>query len=84
MRNAFVNTLIDCARQDPAVALLMAEVGFSVVEPFEKEFPSRFYNTGIAEQNLVLTAAGMARALGTRRSPRPVRLTANVCLRSSM
>ncbi len=42
MRNAFVNTLIDCARQDPAVALLMAEVGFSVVEPFEKEFPSRF------------------------------------------
>ena len=60
MRNAFVNTLIDCARQDPAVALLMAEVGFSVVEPFEKEFPSRFYNTGIAEQNLVLTAAGMA------------------------
>lgn len=53
MRNAFVNTLIDCARQDPAVALLMAEVGFSVVEPFEKEFPSRFYNTGIAEQRCV-------------------------------
>lgn len=60
MRNSFINTMIDCARKDDKAALLMAEVGFSVVEPFEKEFPDRFYNTGIAEQNLVLTAAGMA------------------------
>lgn len=62
MRNSFINTMIDCARKDEKIALLMAEVGFSVVEPFEKEFPDRFYNTGIAEQNLVLTAAGMAAA----------------------
>ena len=62
MRNSFLNTMIDCARIDDKIALLMAEVGFSVVEPFEKEFPERFYNTGIAEQNLVLTAAGMAMA----------------------
>ncbi len=60
MRNYFVNTMIECARRDPSVVLLMAEVGFSVVEPFEEEFPDRFYNTGISEQNLVLTAAGMA------------------------
>lgn len=60
MRNSFVNTLIERARVDDRVALLMAEVGFSVVEPFENEFPDRFYNTGIAEQDLVLTAAGMA------------------------
>lgn len=60
MRNYFVNTMIECAKEDPSVALLMAEVGFSVVEPFEKEFPNRFFNTGISEQNLVLTAAGMA------------------------
>ncbi len=60
MRNSFVNTMIECAEKDDKVALLMAEVGFSVVEPFEKKFPERFFNTGIAEQNLVLTAAGMA------------------------
>lgn len=60
MRNSFVNTMIECAENDKTVALLMAEVGFSVVEPFEKKFPDRFFNTGIAEQNLVLTAAGMA------------------------
>lgn len=62
MRNSFLNAMMDCARLDDRVALLMAEVGFSVVEPFEREFPERFYNTGIAEQNLVLTAAGMAMA----------------------
>lgn len=60
MRNSFVNTMIECAKKDESIALLMAEVGFSVVEPFEKKFPERFFNTGIAEQNLVLTAAGMA------------------------
>jgi transketolase len=60
MRNAFVNTLVEAAESDRRVALLMAEVGFSVVEPFEKKFPARFFNTGIAEQNLILTAAGMA------------------------
>lgn len=60
MRKCFIDTIIDCARKDDKIALLMAEVGFSVVEPFEKEFPNRFFNTGIAEQNLILTAAGMA------------------------
>jgi transketolase len=60
MRNAFVQSLLSCAQEDSRVALLMAEVGFSVVEPFEKKFPNRFFNTGIAEQNLVTTAAGMA------------------------
>ncbi|MDR3076538.1 MAG: hypothetical protein LBU26_04485 [Synergistaceae bacterium] len=62
MRNAFINTLVELAETDSRVALLMAEVGFSVVEPFEQKFPERFYNTGIAEQNLVLAAAGMAMA----------------------
>lgn len=62
MRSSFINTMIDCAAKDDRIALLMAEVGFSVVEPFEKAFPDRFYNTGIAEQSLVLTAAGMAMA----------------------
>lgn len=60
MRNSFINTMIECAENDNKVALLMAEVGFSVVEPFEKKFPDRFFNTGIAEQDLVLTAAGLA------------------------
>lgn len=60
MRNAFLQALLEGAAADERVALLMAEVGFSVVEPFQKQFPDRFYNTGIAEQDLVSVAAGMA------------------------
>ena len=60
MRNAFVQAMLDGAAKDERVALLMAEVGFSVVEPFQARFPDRFYNTGIAEQDLVTVAAGMA------------------------
>lgn len=60
MRNAFLQAMLEGAAADERVALLMAETGFSVVEPFQKQFPDRFYNTGIAEQDLVSIAAGMA------------------------
>lgn len=60
MRNAFIQAAMAAAAADERVCLLMAEVGFSVVEPFQKAYPSRFYNTGIAEQDLVSIAAGMA------------------------
>ncbi len=60
MRNIFVDELSAIARENPNVVLLMSECGFSVTEKFEEEFPTRFYNTGIAEQSLVGTAAGMA------------------------
>lgn len=60
MRNAFLQAVLEGAAADARVALLMAETGFSVVEPFQKQFPDRFYNTGIAEQDLVSIAAGMA------------------------
>lgn len=60
MRNAFLQAMLEGAAADGRVALLMAETGFSVVEPFQKQFPDRFYNTGIAEQDLVSIAAGMA------------------------
>lgn len=60
MRNAFLQGVLEGAAADERMTLLMAEVGFSVVEPFQKQYPDRFYNTGIAEQNLVSVAAGMA------------------------
>ncbi len=60
MRDAFVKGLIEIAEKDDKVVLLMAEVGFGVVEPFEQRFPKRFFNTGISEQSLALNAAGLA------------------------
>jgi transketolase len=60
MRSTFVNTLKELARKDKRIFLVTADMGFSVFESFREEFPDRFLNTGIAEQNTVGIAAGLA------------------------
>lgn len=60
MRNIFVNEIQQIMREDPDVVFVSAECGFNVVESLAAEFPNRFYNTGIAEQSMVGTVAGMA------------------------
>jgi len=60
MRNAFIQELVMLARQHPQIALIVGDLGYSVVEPFADEFPDRFINSGVAEQNMTGIAAGMA------------------------
>ena len=60
MRTTFVETLRELARQDERIFLLTADMGYSVFETFRDEFPDRFLNTGIAEQNTIGIAAGLA------------------------
>ena len=60
MRNAFVDELVTLARQHPQIALIVGDLGYSVIEPFADEFPERFINAGVAEQNMTGLAAGMA------------------------
>ena len=60
MRNAFIDELCSLAAARPNVALVVGDLGFSVVEPFAERFPDRFINAGIAEQNMMGLAAGMA------------------------
>ncbi|MBU1344802.1 MAG: transketolase [Proteobacteria bacterium] len=60
MRNAFIEELVTLARQYPQIALVIGDIGYSVIEPFADEFPERFINAGIAEQNMAGLAAGMA------------------------
>lgn len=60
MRNAFIEELVTLARQFPQIALIVGDLGYSVVEPFAEEFPDRFINAGVAEQNMTGLAAGMA------------------------
>jgi len=55
-----VETLKELARKDERVFLLTADMGYSVFETFREEFPDRFFNTGIAEQNTIGIAAGLA------------------------
>lgn len=60
MRTAFIDQLIKEARVNDKIFLLVGDLGYNVVEPFAKEFPDRFQNVGIAEQNMAGLAAGLA------------------------
>jgi len=60
MRSAFINALVNLASRDRRIVLIVGDLGFGVVEPFAQQFPDRFVNVGIAEQNMTGIAAGMA------------------------
>lgn len=60
MRDAFVRALVELARKDKRIELITGDLGFGVLKPFWEEFPDQFTNAGIAEQNMVSVAAGMA------------------------
>jgi transketolase len=62
MRREFVEALVGLAERDPRVVLLTGDLGFTVVEPFAERFPDRFVNVGVAEQNMVGVATGLAEA----------------------
>jgi transketolase len=60
-RKAFSDTLIALAEADPrVVAVANDSVGSSNLKEFQKRFPDRLINVGIAEQNLVGVSAGLA------------------------
>lgn len=60
MRTAFLQTLLELAREDERIVLLTGDLGFSVMEPFQQELPRQFVNAGVAEQNMTGLAAGLA------------------------
>ncbi len=62
MRKAFVQTLMDLAAADKRILLLTGDLGYMVFEPFRERFPDRFLNAGVAEQNMVGLATGLAEA----------------------
>lgn len=60
MRDTFVKTLLAEAKADPNVVLITGDLGFGVLEEFEKELPSQFINSGVAEQSMIGLASGIA------------------------
>jgi transketolase len=61
MRNAFCQALVEAASRDEFV-FLTGDLGFRASEPLREALGSRFINAGVAEQNMVSVAAGLARA----------------------
>jgi transketolase len=62
MRGAFVRTLTELAAGDRRIALLTGDLGYMALEPFIERHPDRFFNIGVAEQNMVGIATGLAEA----------------------
>ncbi|TET08713.1 hypothetical protein E3J84_05905 [Candidatus Aerophobetes bacterium] len=60
MRIAFCEAVYEAAKQDPRVFSMSADVTGRQLTSFRNEFPERFFETGVAEQNLVGVAAGLA------------------------
>jgi transketolase len=60
VRSTFINTLVEEAKLNKNIYLITPDLGFSVLEKFRELFPERFLNVGIAEQNAVGVASGLA------------------------
>ena len=60
MRRPFVQVLTSLAERDNRIVLLTADVGYTVLETFAERHPGRYFNMGVAEQNMVGVATGMA------------------------
>jgi transketolase len=62
MRDDFVAELSELAAADERVVLLTGDLGYMVLDVFSSRFPDRFFNVGVAEQNMVGMATGLAEA----------------------
>jgi transketolase len=60
MRNILASTLVSYATK-PEFVFLTGDLGFMALEPVQQAAGSRFINAGVAEQNMVSVAAGLAR-----------------------
>jgi transketolase len=60
VRATFAATLTEIARADRRVLLLTADLGYMALEPFAEAVPDQFVNVGVAEQNMIGIATGLA------------------------
>ncbi len=60
MRDTFVKTLLGEAKKDPNIILMTGDLGFGVLDDFQKELPNQFINSGVNEQTMMGLAGGYA------------------------
>ena len=62
MRGTFIKTLSELADRDPRILLMTSDLGYKVVDQFSERWSERFFNVGVAEQNMVGISTGLAEA----------------------
>jgi transketolase len=61
MRNRFAEELTKIVNENDDIVLLYGDIGNRLFDLFKKSFPNRSFNCGVAEQNMVGVAAGLAK-----------------------
>ena len=60
MRSLFNRVLLEIAEKNDRIYMILADIGFGEIEEFAQKFPDRFFNVGVAEQNMTGVACGVA------------------------
>lgn len=60
MRDQFLKVISKEAKRNKRIILLVADIGFKVIDEFKENNPDQFFNVGISEQNMAGIAAGLA------------------------
>jgi transketolase len=60
MRNTFVNSIIENCSERDDIFIISGDAGYGVFDDFQEKYPDRFLNLGVAEQNMISFASGMA------------------------
>ena len=60
MRSLFNKVLLSIAEKDDRIYMILADIGYGEIEEFAERFPDRFFNVGVAEQNMTGVACGVA------------------------
>jgi transketolase len=61
MRNTFADTFYNLGKEDPRLCVVVADISpAGSIQKFREDFPTRFINTGVAEQIMIGLCAGMS------------------------
>ncbi len=59
MRNTLINRITEHAKDNKNIFLISGDAGYGVLDEYQKLFPDRYLNMGVAEQNMISFAAGL-------------------------
>lgn len=60
MRSLFNKVLLEIAEKNDRIYMILADIGYGEIEGFAERFPDRYFNVGVAEQNMTGVACGVA------------------------
>ena len=67
MRNSFAKKITELATINNKLTLLAGDIGNRLFDDFKRQSPDKFFNCGVAEQNMIGVSAGLAQRISSVR-----------------